>query len=660
MNSTMKLCVVALSVCVIVACLSVASAEEIPADFYAIAPGPVDDPDIAWAPRIPALGDRVTLSARVRGTGGHPVQVRFVIEAPDVPAVVRSARPVAQPDAEAEYRDYRSNWQPEQSGIYTLTVQVDPRNKSGDPLPDNNTATVTIPVVWRELHTLSWGPIRDSQWVGTVATTGTSGKPNDPSAEEVAYWHRRGTKVLGYAYTIERNFMKLSAEEAIAHIVNTAAKFAHLDCDGLIIDEIGSYNTAAGHEWIRRYGIGYDQVHEKYPRLRVYEWIGGGISHPDQLDITHRNNHVLMSEDYPTIHGRSGPWEFAERLEWRGQYMASVDGIHALGIGGDCGRRFPPDIENNLRLCRKINPALPGICYYAAALPPQFLDQLTFDYFIKPVLMVGEDDIRMPDASPHSHKPVALQVDVHNIGGVPAKNVGVRIYARDLDANKRRLLAHTVIPQIGNGPHGTAQVSASWTPDTPGEYEIEVELAPAQGYTLLAGYARRVVAVTKPGEALAEEPAPAESAPSGVVVTDNDFLLSDYSPHRNQPVAVQMRVWNAGETPAKNVAVKLYARRLATNERVLLTEAVIPEIGKGWEDFDEEEVAAADHKIIAGTKHPIARWSTTTRVLFNRALVDATWTPQNAGYYSLEAEIQPSEDYVIGSAFAATTIAAGG
>ncbi len=101
-------------------------------------------------------------------------------------------------------------------------------------------------------------------------------------------------------------------------------------------------------------------------------------------------------------------------------------------------------------------------------------------------------------------------------------------------------------------------------------------------------------------------------------------------------------------------------RWLDTNERgVLLTEAVIPEIGKGWQDLDEEDVAAIDHKIIAGTRHPIARWGTTTRVLSNQALVDATWTPPQPGYYALEAEIQPSEDYTIGSGFARSTIAVG-
>ncbi len=90
MNSAIKLCLVALAVCGIVACLSVVSTAEIAGDLYAISPDPVDNPDIAWAPRIPALGDRVTLSARVRGPGEHPVEVRFIIEAPDVPAVVSS------------------------------------------------------------------------------------------------------------------------------------------------------------------------------------------------------------------------------------------------------------------------------------------------------------------------------------------------------------------------------------------------------------------------------------------------------------------------------------------------------------------------------------------------------------------------------------------
>ena len=132
MKSAVESFVVLLTACMLAACLSPVSAGDVAGDLYAISPGPVDDPDIAWAPRIPALGDRVTLAARIRGSGEHPVDVRFIIEAPDIPRVSRSARPLGQYDPSVGYQEYRTSWQPEESGIYTVAVQVDPRNESLD------------------------------------------------------------------------------------------------------------------------------------------------------------------------------------------------------------------------------------------------------------------------------------------------------------------------------------------------------------------------------------------------------------------------------------------------------------------------------------------------------------------------------------------------
>ena len=218
---------------------------------------------------------------------------------------------------------------------------------------------------------------------------------------------------------------------------------------------------------------------------------------------------------------------------WGGRAMI------ALGVGGDCGRRFRPQIEDSVRLCRKLGPGMPGICYYAVGRLEkgapyegsfqEFLDQLTFKYFIMPVLMVREGGIWLSDYSPGKAKPVMLQVRVHNIGGVPARNVGVEIHVRHIASNDRKRIASVVVPAIGNG----------------------------------------------------------------------------------------------------------------------------------MVDLEEDTVISDDHKVIDGTKHPISRYVKRTRVLLNRALVDAVWTPDRAGYHRIEVELAPSDGYTIIEGLAEKTIPVG-
>jgi hypothetical protein len=145
--------------------------------------------------------------------------------------------------------------------------------------------------------------------------------------------------------------------------------------------------------------------------------------------------------------------------------------------------------------------------------------------------MVKEEDIWLDSYSPQRSDPVAVQVRVHNIGGMAAAGVGVRIYARHAGTNQRALLNETIIPRIGNGTltipedeapasrehrviDGTkhpimvwgddnttcifldrALVDGSWTPQRSGYYAIEVEVQPSADYTVLEGFAKKTIIV---------------------------------------------------------------------------------------------------------------------------------------------------------------------
>lgn len=236
---------------------------------------------------------------------------------------------------------------------------MDSDNQADDPKAGNNAATVTLPVVWRELHIIPWGQTKHLKWI--------TGMPrefprNRTDFSELEYFRRRGIQVLGYMYTVERNFMKkLTVQETIDVIVERAGEYAAAGASGLIIDETGSYGTPDGFEWIRRFGLAYDAVRERYPRLKVYNWIAGPL-HREEIEIGARNGHIMMGECYEQIHGRYGP-------SWRTRLRSYIDklgprNIIALGCGSDCGRQFGPQIESSVRIIRELGPDMPGIQYY--------------------------------------------------------------------------------------------------------------------------------------------------------------------------------------------------------------------------------------------------------------------------------------------------------
>ena len=680
-----------------VACsvFSVAAAE----DLYSISPGSVDEPDIAYSRSIPISQEKVAITARVRGGGAHPVPVQFVIHKDDSTPITLEARPEENAadlqNTNVEYREYKATWLPDKAGIYALTVNVDPEDSMHDPTKSNNTATVTLPVVWRELHIIPWGQTRHLKWITGMAQEFPRNRSDLPALD---YWHHRGIKVLGYMYTKEGGLMKLPEQDMTKHIVKRAGLYNAAGADGLIIDETGSYGTPDGFEFIRRFGIAYAAVWKTYPQLKVYNWIAGPL-HQQELENGVRNHQLMIGECYEAIHARRGP-TWRRRLEGYITKLGSKN-IIALGVGGDCGRPYAPLVESSVRMIRELGPDMPGICYYQAPYLKkgeryegsfdEFLDRLTFDYFIKPVLTIEKERPREEWEAKQNTGPVipgetvSLQTKIRNIGGIPAKDVKVHFFARHIESGKRRKVSSVTVSQIGNGtrdvveqqPESTTEkvldgirhpmgrfgdvsrvamdrvlVDAKWIPQQAGDYLIETELQPSAQYTVLNGLTRRRT------EILAD-PASPPSPMAEVVVTRDDIWVSNYAPVVGEQVEIQARVHNVNEdSKAEDVVVKVYARSVETDKRSLLTEVTIGEIGTEYPVFQEETVVATDHKVVDGTKYPIARSGKDTRVFFTRALVDTTWTPKAAGYWKIEVQIEPSNKYAIrsGGGVAARTI----
>ncbi len=503
-------------------------------DLLSIVAGTIENPDIVWSPRIPHIGEEITLSARVRGKGaGKAVSVRFTLEAADIKKIVLDAKPDAKQKGAGKFMDYEAKWKPKETGFYTFTVQIDPDNKSGDSFVRNNTASATIPVTWTELHIIGWGDSRHCRWVGTATYC--------PTPEDIPYWRRRGSKPLGFISHRQQNFVKLSQEELTKSILNSAKQISEAGYDGFLIDELGSYPTEESMAYVYRIGNAFMAVKKNYPKLRAYNWTGGGLL-PTEAAWARAAGHILMTEAYPDlITNVFGTHSFEKRLENRIQVARNTDALFnhaqqacmivALGVGPDCGVPLRPHIENWVRWCRLLGPEAPGICFYAMQ-PEQydFYDEMTVKYFLKPVIMVKATDVFLSDYDLKVGKNVDVTARIRNIGGVRARNVKVRIYTRNLADGKRTSIHETTVGEIRNGileieeenppskvirkingieypsmHYGPgkwtkvfvdrALVTFPWTPKRSGYHAIEVEVQPSPQYTVLQGYQKLVFPV---------------------------------------------------------------------------------------------------------------------------------------------------------------------
>ena len=521
-------------------------------DVYSISAGTIEEPDIVCSTRIPHVKEEIVLSARVRGTKAkQPTSVVFTLETPGQDKIHLQAKPI--PNQDKTFMDYEVHWQPRETGFYTVVVHVDPENESGDIFRDNNKAQILLPVTWQELHTLSWYTPKYCRWLGTAVITFKENR------EYIELWHRRGSKVLSLLYMRYGTLSKYSQEKLNSTIVNKIKQHNSWGCDGYLVDELGNYPSTEGLAYIQRVGKAFKQVRKEFPDFLGYCFVSGGTLR-EQADLSRELQQVLISEAYPEyITTFFASHSFEKRLDHRFQVARNVDAlaahgqrscsILALGVGGECGALWEPIVENRVRLYRRSAPEAPGICFYPGGQQDGvdlkqwddyqiFLDDLILKYFIKPVLMVKSSDLFLAKNEPEVGEQNTVVIRIHNIGGMKAKEIGVKMFARHLGSTKRELIYETVLPEIGNGIvnirknnplsytlaeiNGVtypatyyrnsnssrtrvtgiqkvfvdrAIVQAEWQPKQKGYYSIEAEISPSSNYTILDGFVQKEVLI---------------------------------------------------------------------------------------------------------------------------------------------------------------------
>ncbi len=531
-------------ICLVFSLSLVAATSLSAATDLAVTTKPVGESDLTLSKCIPVKGKEIELRAKVRNAGKDParnVSVAFSVTLPEG-KVVNVGSDIVNVEA-GNATQASVKWTPGGTGFYKFSVRVDPDNRIAESDKKNNTATWDFPVVFRELYFNKWGSnIKNLRYLTMSSTTDDS---------LLQYWNRRGSiRLKWYGGKLD---LKEDEEAQRKRYIENLDKILAEGYDGIIIDEIGSYPGPEARELARRWSAILLAMRKKYPKMQLWIWNAGSLL-PDMASAYRNAKAIVLLECYENwvtkaFHTHSFYDYFDQRISMS-RHTDSIDlvgssvaSIMCLGVGPNHGGMAKEQIEDQVRYIKRHGPEMPGISFWggndkwseALGGLDEFLDQLCLKYYIMPVVTIRPEWIWPSSYDPRAGQEVAVRIRVHNIGGMEARDVKVRLFARDLDTRQRRLIGQAKIPQIGCGSvevkrskpfkgtkekhtpdiewrdvHGISVplgdlpasvqmnrriVEMKWNPEKAGHYSLEVQIEPSKKFTLLDGYAEKQIVV---------------------------------------------------------------------------------------------------------------------------------------------------------------------
>lgn len=502
---------------------------------------PAGESDLTLSRRIPIRGERIELRARIRNDGDEP--------ATDVPIDLtltdRDGKELTTHRAMIDVKAADSTsiaveWTPEANGFYRFSVMIDAEEQIAESDEKNNTASWEFPVVFRRLYFNKWGAdIKDLRYLNMSSV----------GYYTPEYWHRFGSIALHWAGARIDPDDPEAAKSYIEHV----GKLLGDGYDGIIIDEIGAYAGPGIRKTARMWEGIFQDLRNNHPQMELWIWNSGALR-PELAEVYRRAGAIVLLELYEewftaAFHTHS----FHSYLDLgisaaRRADLLNLDGSpHATilcpGVSHYHGGMARDQIEDQVRYIKKQAPEAPGISFYggddewSVALDSLngFLDELCLKYYIMPVVTVSPHWIWLSDYGPVAGDEITVRTRIHNVGAMEAREVQVRIYARRIATNHRRLISEVALPRIGVGfvtvepdepfeatvenrvPPVTWKsvdgirvpmrgapaavrldrqiVEAKWKPETSGHYRLEVEVTPSTQFTLLEGYAEKLLTV---------------------------------------------------------------------------------------------------------------------------------------------------------------------
>ena len=296
-------------------------------------------------------------------------------------------------------------WTPAVAEPHRITVRVSAGSRR-----HKHSATKVIPVVKRAVYLTGFNPHDNERLIHYNLYTTVAGVES-----HMARLHGR----TALAYVAGPCVRKGEATEFWER--TWANWLERPDCDGIAIDECATI-TAGGkpepgaHEALER-------LREQYPHKLIAPWLIGDMDEPGSK--TYRHVDLILSELYVNLLNHHTYRHYIDKRLDSMRTWGFLDRL-VLVLSSFMGEESTTreQLEREVAYARYRAPEMPGIGVYGAGWSDysRFTDQLTYRYFIGPVLRVE----RPQPATEH-----AVSVALSSIGGMNAHGVGVEVVALD-------------------------------------------------------------------------------------------------------------------------------------------------------------------------------------------------------------------------------------
>lgn len=325
------------------------------------------------------------------------------------------------------------------------------------------------------------------------------------SRDEGAYWRRRG--VMAMRWRAGRWQPTTPGDTYGAYLADGLREAL---ADGVMIDEIGGYDNDVLRDAPAVSGLREFCQQDRDFFLAL--WVPG-VPKESLVNLgrnTYRKKGIdlLMFEVYNNyLATELGAYDPAASLKQRIEVARSQDVLYhsviTVGVKGQekVYRLTNEELEDQVRLIRRLAPEMPGLGVYAAVQEGRgaelsaFADQLCGKYFVGPVLTVYDSQVRISNPTPARSDVVSLAAKVYNIGGMDSGPVEVVYHDGDPVGRGRKIGSVKLesIPARRDGGHPSGVVAEmTWKAGSRGAHEIFVEVVPlAGGDVLLDGMASR-------------------------------------------------------------------------------------------------------------------------------------------------------------------------
>jgi len=423
-----------------------------------------------------------------------------------------------------------AQWTPPETGFYTVRFE----------LGDGRTVSREFPVVWTDLYFTTWGvlmPEEIPQVKYVLAHAIIAGNVDQyPHSKTIPMLRKRGAKLIHWttgAHTVPTGPVD---EQTIDRLVAAWSAPIKEGYDGIFMDEFGEWPTPDGIEKLKGIHRALVRLRKENPDMIIMPANGGALIREEGA-MYKASGSVALLETYPTCFTRyMASHSIDEHIDHRIMMARNTDLIHygqgqntaliLLGTRVDAPHEEPiePELEGFVRYIKQRAPEMRGIGFYGGRYGTMIKtqDRLCLEYYIKPVVNIQA--IRFSSYSPRVGQAVDVLAEMHNLGGMTAKDVKARVYAVRLGAGTKQAIGEIEVEKIGCGFHDLEFKGAqgqpgpefqevngntyavypggyntvflarttrkvTWTPQAKGYYQIIVEIAPSPSdqYTLLDG-----------------------------------------------------------------------------------------------------------------------------------------------------------------------------